>query len=60
MPELTPDIRFFPLDIQGEQRILLEDKIEKALGDMENLERLVWTVSFGAVVIELTPSVIDR
>lgn len=39
------DIRFFPLDIQGEQRILLEDKIEKALGDMENLERLVWTVS---------------
>lgn len=45
LPKLTPDIRFFPLDIQGEQRVLLEDKIEKALGDMDNLERLVWTVS---------------
>lgn len=47
--QLTPDIRFFPLDMQGESRSVLEDMISASLEHMHNLVRLVWTVS-------LTPS----
>ncbi|TXT07913.1 uncharacterized protein COLE_04837 [Cutaneotrichosporon oleaginosum] len=37
------DIRFFPLDLQGESRSLLGNMILEALRRMRNLSRLVWT-----------------
>ncbi|TXT05911.1 hypothetical protein VHUM_03672 [Vanrija humicola] len=37
------DVRFFPLDITGEERHALEDRLLQAFAQMKNLERLIWT-----------------
>ncbi|KAL1412669.1 hypothetical protein Q8F55_000416 [Vanrija albida] len=37
------DVRFFPLDITGDERNALEDMVLQAFRQMNNLERLVWT-----------------
>jgi hypothetical protein len=38
------DVRFFPLAAQGGERLDLDDQVRKAIGQMANLESLVWTV----------------
>lgn len=39
------DIRFFPLDLQGDTLVHLEENVLAALVHMTNLTRLVWTVN---------------
>lgn len=42
---MPKDVRFFPLDMQGDLRVALEDAVQMALKQMSNLRRLEWTVS---------------
>ncbi|KAK6906564.1 hypothetical protein L486_07821 [Kwoniella mangroviensis CBS 10435] len=37
------DVRFFPLAARGEERSEMDDQVQKAMGEMDNLESLVWT-----------------
>ncbi|WWC72622.1 uncharacterized protein I206_106585 [Kwoniella pini CBS 10737] len=37
------DVRFFPLAARGEERSELDDHVQKAVEEMDNLESLVWT-----------------
>jgi hypothetical protein len=53
------DVRFFPLDLQGDELINLEQNVLAALGRMTNLTKLVWTVSYVPTTFVLTLSATD-
>jgi hypothetical protein len=52
-------VRFFPLDLQGDELINLEQNVLAALGRMTNLTKLVWTVSYVPTTFVLTLSATD-
>ncbi|WRT70742.1 uncharacterized protein IL334_007741 [Kwoniella shivajii] len=49
------DVRFFPLAARGEERSELVDHVQTAIGEMANLESLVWTRDRS-----LNPSLLER